>query len=154
MFFNKVEFYKADDGRYYTNGTAAKTTEGAHRKVINSPKSVAGDVEKPCGGGIRGAEADDGEGCTDGGKQAYWSRPGDGTCAEGNQDKQRHPEFFARPFVVDGIVKNDSSHKADNQHQHTCIRPQQEHLQNGETVADKLDHKHSFAGFLEIYKEA
>lgn len=87
MFFDKVEFYKADDGRYYAYSASAEATEGANAEVINSPKSVAGDVEKPCGGGIRGAEADDGEGCADGGKQAYWSRPGEGTCAEGDQDE-------------------------------------------------------------------
>ena len=60
MFFDKVEFYKADDGRNYTYGTSAEATEGAYAEVINSPKSVAGDVEKTRGGGIRGAEADDG----------------------------------------------------------------------------------------------
>ena len=104
MFFDKVEFYKADYGRYYAYGTSAEATEGAYAEVINSPKSVAGDVEKSCVGGVGGAEAYDGEGCTNRGQKAEWAYPGNGACAEGNQYKQRHPEFFTRPFVVDGIV--------------------------------------------------
>ena len=121
--------------------------------MINSPKSVAGDVEKSCVGGVGGAEAYDGEGCTNRGQKAEWAYPGNGACAEGNQYKQRHPEFFTRPFVVDGIVENDASHNAENQYQHTRIRSKQKHLQNSKTVANELDNEHPFAGFLKINKE-